>query len=518
MKLVLMFWRLSRAFVRLRSGFGQFRHERNLDGKTIVFNTVRSLPIPMLYELFLARMLAALGARCYVLLDDGVMEHWDTVQLHQRPTPLNPLRGGLASKLKCLLFRKSYCLLFKHRNVRYLKYSDLSSGSDLPLDEADRADAISSVRRYFESGIVDLEDSEQKQYMALSLKNCQVSKTVASHVIERLKPHLVLTSHGIYSAWGCAYRQFAQAGVPTLVFGIHSYARQHVFITDTIVQLLEFDSDWTGRHSRRPLDEAELERTRAFLDARIQHKALDTKIYYGGEGRFNEVDLPRDEGQVNFCMFPNIVWDGDVANRDLYFDGIVDWMVRTIRMFEGSRHRLILRFHPAEATLWTDSIGAEECILRQIPDLYERPNIHIIKSSHKINTYDFVSKNVDIALVYDGILALEIPYLGVPVVSPSKGRFPGGSFIIKPPTLEGYEEILRNPERIIADWKVASEFNRMELMKYANWFFFTAAFYLPIFDANALDECRLHDLRPEEMDLEHNVPLRRTVDRLLAYL
>ena len=128
-------------------------------GKTILFSTIRSYPFPLHQELFLANILARKGAKVYVLLDDHQLAHWDTVQIHDKNAVMNPSAGYLHRlKARIILF------LYSHRNISILYVSQFLKKGNKIVDEEDKMNIISSVRRFFECGKYMEENPEHKKY------------------------------------------------------------------------------------------------------------------------------------------------------------------------------------------------------------------------------------------------------------------------------------------------------------------------------------------------------------------
>lgn len=491
-----------------------------LTGKNAVFNTVRTFPVPMYQELFLALLIASRGCHVTLLFDDGILPHWDTYQLHDDTRALTPYRDNILKKLGTILKKWVILAAFSHPNIRVFNYSQILA--KVPLDnnknEADRNHAESSVRRYFESGFMDLTSPDHQQYFEQSLLNCRISKAVGRFVVEYLKPNLFITSHGIYSTWGPCFDYCRNHGIESLIYGAHAYQARHILITDVITQVLCNDSDWIQNASKRIFDEEKRRSIVEYFNSRLNHRACDTKIYYGSIDRFVDRQIERNKDAYNFAMFPNIVWDGDVYERDLFFNGIIDWMIKTIDTFRGSPHKLIIRFHPAEANLWKDSRSLESCLLEKIPDLHTISNIVLIRPTEKIDTYDFVKKNIDVGIVYDGILAMELTYLGIPVISPAKNRFTGNNFVFEPKNIDEYNSWLAAPQAILRDFLQNEDDFRERLLPYAHWFIFEAGYLLPVFAPDRLMEFDFNSLTIEDLDCEINPGLKRTYQKFCRHI
>ncbi len=451
-----------------------------LEGKKCLFVTVRSLPFIMHQELFLANILARNGAQVYILLDDGQLPHWDTYQLHDKGVELNP-----SKTIKNKLVRTLLLSLYKNKKIQVIYTSKIakklggSAYENQQLSEGDVYNAISSVRRYSESGFFDENNEIQKAYYLKTLENERRMKAFITYLYETLNFDVAITSHGIYSIWGTAYNYLKEQGVKLFVYGAHSYRKSHTFFTDTIAQTLSKDSDCIRFMKEVQLTEEEKQRVDDYFTSRRNHNAKDTAIYYSWMKEKENLTVKRQrKDTINYGMFPNIIWDGDVVQRDTIFAGMFDWMVKTIQFFiNNPQHNLVIRFHPAEASMWKDSVKLSDTILSVFPDLEKYENIKLIYSNQQVDTYDFVKNNIDVGLVYDGILALELLHMHIPVLSPSCNRYVTGDFTVNPTSQSEYFNLLKDfPfEDYFTDEK------NQAFYKYSYWYLFLSAYLMPIY-------------------------------------
>ena len=497
-------------------------YKKQLKGKKIVFFTIRSYSLVLHQELFLAYQLAELGATVYIILDDGLYKHWDHIQEHDQTQRFTLYQENLKGKFIKLSLAKLILRAYEHPNIKIkfssklLKEKEIESIENLTLLE--RQQAESSVRRYFETGSMDLELSSHKDYFDKSLHNCAISKTLAREIKEQIKPDLFITSHGIYSVWGPAFGLMKSNNISSLVYGAHAYKSQEIIISDVIAQVLSQDSDWKYFEQNHTLTEIEKEKIKHYFDNRINFKASDTKIYYGDIQSFESINIKKTPTNKTFALFPNIIWDGDVYERDTIFKGITDWVVKTVEIFKQSPHNLVIRFHPAEATLWKDSKPLESIVKSIIPDIEEYPNIYLISADKKINTYDFILNNIDIGLIYDGVLAMEMPYIKKPVISCAMSRYTGAGFVYEPKSFEEYNEMIHNPQKLIADFDKTYVDKKEKLLKYAYWYFYICGYHLPIFDKNKPLYINYSNLESKDIDINENMQLKRTIDKIIGYL
>lgn len=473
--------------LKVRQTLRHLPSSTKLKGKSFLFVTVRSFSFVLHQELFLANILARNGAKVVVLLDDGCLPHWDTYQLHESVTPRNA-----SLTLRNKLTRAFFLTLYHHPAIK-IKYTSSilrREGRDKideqVLEKADEMNAVSSVRRFFECGYFDEKNSDHQAYYQDSIRNIKMMKLFSRSLSEQYHLDAVVTSHGIYSVWGTAYNYFQSRGIKTYVYGAHAYRRSHTHFTDTLAQTLSKDSSCVEYMKTGVLTDDIIKKVDAYFLSRRNHSTKDTTIYYSWMDKQERLSIERkDSKTLNYGMFPNIIWDGDVAQRDTIFNGMLDWMIKTIDYFlVHPENNLIIRFHPAEATLWKDTAKLSDTILSLYPKIEATPNITLIKADEKVDTYSFIRENIDVGIIYDGILSLELTHMHIPVISPSCNRFTGGSFVLNPDSKETYFKLLGNFP--FANYFTAEK--KEEFYKYSYWYLYLSAFLMPPYSEERFGE------------------------------
>lgn len=507
---------------KVKSLLSNLSYKKSLIGKKVIFFTIRSYSLVLHQELFLAYQLAELGTEVNIVLDDGLYEHWDYIQEHDQTQKYTLYQESFKNKLLKKTFATQILKAYSHKNIniiwssKLLKNKELESKNNLTLLEKQQAE--SSVRRFFETGSMDLKLSSHKKYYDKSLQNCIISKTLAREIRKQISPDLFITSHGIYSVWGPAFNYMKSHNIPSLVYGLHAYKSQEIIISNVIAQTLSLDNDWKTFESTYKLSVKEKKKVSDYFDKRINFKASDTKIYYKDIKKFEIININKINNEKTFALFPNIIWDGDVYERDTIFKGIIDWIVKTVDIFKNSSHNLVIRFHPAEATLWKNSKSLEKIIRDRIIDINEYSNIYLISADKKLNTYNFILDNIDIGLIYDGVLAMEMSYIKKPVIACAISRYTGAGFVYEPKNLDEYKTMLLNPEYLIVDFNQNYDIKKKQLLKYAYWYFYRCGYSLPIFDKNKILTINYNLLTKKDVDINENAILQRTIDKIIKYI
>ena len=496
-------------------------NESNLIKKTIVFNVVRCLRREFDGQLFLAKFLALNGAKVKVLLDDGMLKHWDTTQISHLPKiqmikkfPLNPYRFNLRIFFSIRyiysmiiyntrLFIKKSLKPYKGGNLEFIYYSDIIDKKKISYNNLHELDkhAESSTIRFFESSELDINDEYVNYYYNLSLKNALLSLHVGEYILHKINPDIFINPHGTYSTHGPAFEYLQQNDIDCFVLlGRYGHAKDpHVlFLSDTIFQQLSKSKFWLSYKKTQVNDEMR-KAVIDYFESRINANTRDTKIYYSGIR--NEFKVDKNDGyKFHIAMFPNVLWDGNVRDRHIVFDGIIDWLISTINYVKNrSDIKLYIKAHPAEMIIFINSPKVLD-ILKSRIDFNEINNVILIPPEKKIDTYGFLKSGIDLGLVYDGFLAMEIPYLKIPVLMCVKGGFTaieGGNFIAT--HKKGYFNHLDNIEKMLSEFHENYNSYFENIVKYLYWYLYVQPIKFPLLTRDTNYKKELLRLKKRDM-------------------
>ena len=480
---------------------------------TVLFNSVCTSSSLHL-ELFVGYLLAKSGFQCIVLLDDGIFKHWETYFAYQKMKYFTPYQGNEWRQHQQKVEITSLLRAYKHSKLKCIYYSefiDVEQINSIELDERDRDHAESSVARHFE-GIFDLSVEPQKIYYSKCLYNCKVSKMAGKYIVEKISPDIYSASHGIYSTWGPAYDYVKKHNVKVAIMGEHPHVAQKVSITENIMQNLTEDPSWEDFRDK-VLDKSKEAEVIRLLDARTKHKDLYWKVFDYSKGQFENFEVEKKEGVKNFGLFPHVAFDGEIKDRNTIFSNMVEWIFQTVKMFENSKHRLIIRFHPGEANVRKVRLGLEDILKNKLPADFNYQNIVFISSNQHVDTYKLIRDKIDIGLLYDGTLIAEMLHLGKPVISCAEGTFGLRSVTIHPKDLDDYARLIINPELVLDRLLVEKEEKLKILYKYVYWYYFENTFHIPILSVDQNTSLDYNNLITKDYDITVN---NKMVNRFLS--
>lgn len=442
----------------------KLRKQIDLSGRVVVMNLAKWGTTRLYTEVLIAAILSKNNAKVFLLIDDRGYLNYFTNNKVKKPSRVS------------LAYSFFLCLLGKILSVRFLKYSELLpkvlDKDKKNLSDADNKHIYSHLVKIFETDdkeIIEKLIKKRSDIYEKVLHNCFISKSIGVQVKNKLDPDLFITSHGIYTYYGPSYSYLRESGINCLIYAHHPILKGIMF-SETPFQIIIDDrryKDFIDKKQLLSSDENEV--IEKYFIARAKKDISDTKIY------FQEIDSnslnPEFKDGINFGIFPNIIWDGNIPERHTIFNGYIDWIKYTLECISQSEHNFVIRFHPSEATMFKDSkkfydVLTEYHWFANLPD-----NLQIIKSDDKIDTYDLLN-NIDIGIVYDGTIAGELVFMDKPAICCGYGRCADPKWGFLPKDKDEYKTWLNSgASELLTRFRDSSETIKIEMKK--NYYYYS---------------------------------------------
>jgi len=151
-------------------------------------------------------------------------------------------------------------------------------------------------------------------------------------------------------------------------------------------------------------------------------------------------------------IFSHVLWDANMFwGTDLFSGGSEEWLVHTIRLaMNNDEVNWIVKVHPAN--VWKMRAAGRNIVYNDVvaikKNLGEMPShVKILLPEDNINTWSLF-KITDVGFTIRGTIGMELPVLGVPVVTAGTGRYDSHGFTIDPKTIDEYMKIVENVQNI----------------------------------------------------------------------
>ncbi len=365
----------------------------------------------------------------------------------------------------------------------FLSSHDLSSASTFPLpkDLIRRIEELSHIDVQYTLQREDIQlvqDEAQRKLYELRLQRNLNCARRAYQLLGSAAYDVVIIPNGSILEFGAVYRTANHLGVPIVTFEFGEQ-RERLWLTQNGEVMRQDTSEMWRVRGGIPLTSHEEDTIRALFDARTHgnlwknfKRQWQTGSSRGARAALQVLDLDPEKPIALLCT--NVVGDSLALNRQIFTDGMADWLSITARHLSETRDtQLIVRVHPGELLgAGHPSVRIIDEVLPELPD-----HVRVIPPESEINTYDLIEL-AHVGLVYTTTVGLEMVMSGVPVIVAGQTHYRDKGFTYDPKNLEEYVRLLDGiPEQKTA---LPLEEGQVDLAwRYAYRFFFEFPFVFP---------------------------------------
>ena len=326
---------------------------------------------------------------------------------------------------------------------------------------------------------IDLE--QQGEELTLFQLRLQRNRAAASAALELLgtkRFDVVIIPNGSILEFGTIYKVARQLKVTAVTFEFGEQ-RERMWLARNAEVMRQDTSELWDQISQLPLSKSQLEDLRSLTNARRggilwenfsrQWQAEQSK---GTTELYQQLSIDPEKPVGLLCT--NVVSDSLALDRQIFTDGMADWLAETVRHFaQRPTAQLVVRVHPGE--LLGAGHPSLDIVHATLPDL--PAHVVLVPPESKINTYDLI-EIADLGLVYTTTVGMEMAMSGVPVVVSGLTHYRGKGFTFDPKSMHEY---LAKIDQILADAS-ASRLDDDQIdtaWRYAYRFFFNYPFWFP---------------------------------------
>jgi hypothetical protein len=314
--------------------------------------------------------------------------------------------------------------------------------------------ALGSVVRTRHDPIVDLSNAELREDVANAIAYGMEGAQVGETLLDEVQPGVVLMNERGYAGLGAFFDVSLRRGIPAVQFNtahrddgyqlkrysLETRELQPRGLDETTWRALERDGLTPERERELAEELAARETGRWFMAKRVRHGKQR------GSVDALRADLGLDPERKVAALFSHVLWDASMFyGRDLYPDQGV-WFRETLRVAaEDASVQWLVKLHPA--LLWklqanqVDEDPAELDIIRST--LGELPaHMQLLMPDHDIDNRELFEL-LDAAVTIRGTVGIELPQLGVPVLTAGTSDYAGRGFTVDADTVEAYEANIR---------------------------------------------------------------------------
>lgn len=296
-----------------------------------------------------------------------------------------------------------------------------------------------SVQRSLLRGDVGMDDLSQHVLRGF-LESAVVMVDAIEALLDQERPDVVLMTNGLFFSEAILLDRARRRGIEAITYERGIPVGTVLFERNKPAIRFDVDRYWDVARTQS-LSEPENQELDDYLLARSRGNSgvIDLWPTMQREQKALVRRLHLDSGAPTAVLFTNVLWDSAVYGRDVGFDGMFDWVNRTIELFShATEYQLVVRIHPAEVRipLSTSRDRVVDRIHRRFPQLPS--NVRVVTPDDPASSYTLIDL-ADAVLVYTSTIGLESAVSGRPVVVAGRTHYGGRGFTLDVPSRRQFE-------------------------------------------------------------------------------
>ncbi len=495
--------------------------------KTIIIESIRYDVFYYLFTTLLTYFISMKIRRIYIIKNDLIFNHYDSNRL----TDESKIKNKDINKEKNIINKTLYNLLFEtiqriinHKNVVVLKYSNILDINKIIKTGENKYDvkAISnhidaSHKRYFGGRLFDTKNKDHRSYAKYSYNNEMINIAIGKKIINIVNPDLYITIDGIYSTYGPIVSEMRKANIPVLIYQINGFKDRSMYIGEEHFSVNNISEHWKDYKQNKYSIELK-RKINIFMEKRLLSLYSISKIE---KNKIEKINQNNKKYNKTIVLFPNLPWDGAIKERDIMFNGMLDWLKQTVEWVREKQYYLIIREHPISLKKYNRYESAIELLKEILPNVDKINNLLLISGTEEISSYKLVREIADCSIVYNGTLGVEISYLGYPIIFAGNSPYSNKGVGYEPKSIFEYFNLMEK----VSKESILFKYKKKEFMKNAEiaaaYQFIYNSYYCPImpkvkdFYHSENKYWQSWDLDEYHIDPERCPAWKRTIERFL---
>lgn len=412
--------------------------------------------------------------------------------------PIPPIK--LSSHLNKEIILKINKKISRLKNDEWLTYSD--DGMPLGLWAKDIL-----TNNYLVGDYRLIEN--HKELGTAHLRNLMLLKESYINVFKTVQPNIVLCNDSYYGVWAILQELCKRQDIPFYSYWPTTKDRIAFAYGDAAMNL-DFRKSWPA-FSAQSMSVKQKQKIENWINGN-RGLLIDTTVLEEHQNEYFEVN-DIDPKKPTALLTSNVIWDLAALNKQIVFEDMIDWVVKTIEWFKShNEYQLLIKPHPAEKN-------------PSIPDTYETierglierginlpKNVFLFSLNAKITINDLLPYS-KVLLVHTTSVGMEMAAKGIPVITSAKAPYRGFGFTYDPVSKKDYFDFLKNT---LNDENEIEKTERIELA-YKFIYFYQFHYYskLGLFEAEWGKEPKINVKSAQELLPGKNIHLDYIIDSII---
>ena len=319
--------------------------------------------------------------------------------------------------------------------------------------------AVSTVARSLHRGMPDFNDIAVRAMLSQQVLHSIHGIFRARKIFAGIRPDVCLFNEINYSDYGPVYVVAYQLGLNIVQF-VHALRDSALIFKRSVPETYRIHPNSVSRSELKRLE------TLPWLPDHERMLQSEFNDRYGGksfimrrdqkgkqmknrETIFSELGL--DPKKKVAVVFSHVLWDANLFYGDDLFEDNEHWFIETLRAAcANDRINWLIRLHPA--ITWKREYDNDSSELNELAAIRKQlgslpPHVRLLLPENDINSYSLF-QIADYGVTIRGTVGIELPCMGVPVLTAGTGRYSGLGFTVDSSTRDEYLEKLRNIQNL----------------------------------------------------------------------
>ena len=392
-----------------------------------------------LRDLIIGIYLKFLGANVFIYYDDNILKKDGVFEDYKATNKI---------KITNIINLFFISILIKIFSVKKLTTTSIFSNVNhlyKLIDEELTYINCDNIRNHYESSYrrkySGLEPDYFEKYDDFSIEdrkilfNIALIKIISNRIFDKFNISTLITTHGIYSLWGPPVDIAIKRNIKVSIYYAHWSKDDKIFI--------EKDRGYYELNKKMWRKYKDIVRVEYSDKIQEFENYLDKKYY--NKNLSNNLDFLKIKSK-NFkkiiAIFPSFLHDYAINERNRLFKSPIKWIENIIKICTDNNFLLIIREHPENKDFYNEKYNLLNILKKHNIIIENKNNIIFINGISNLNSYAIINNITDLNIVYDGTLAMEIAYMGYPIILAANSKYSNKGFTYEHKDIKEYENFI----------------------------------------------------------------------------
>lgn len=291
------------------------------------------------------------------------------------------------------------------------------------------------------------------------LKNLLYLYHAYHRLLEHEQPYCVIANDSYYGMWALLEKLCQKKNIHFYSHWYSGRKNSWCYAYQDAALNLDFRAPWPA-FSKQPLTTTIREKVDNWLKIQStgEEMVLNTAIVTPQDPEAHALEKLLKNTKPKALLCANAIWDCAALNKQIVFDGMMDWIAWTVQWFsQHPEYELIIKPHPVE-----DMPGIPKTV-ETVKQGLEKRNVSLAENTYLLDpklpfSVYALFPHIQLGIVYTTTVGIEMAAKGLPVITTAQSPYRGFGFTWDPTDQTEYKkmlhELLQTPHSIASTSKL----------------------------------------------------------------